>query len=120
MIGIAACQPMRIVYSDGYVPGDMIEQDRAELADEINAAETEFRRALGARVNRGRVMKRVDRRSVVGALVTAGATVGVTDLANALPPELRLQGKTTKRILKLAMRSGSAVWRRKIAWPARK
>ena len=46
---------------------------------------------MSTRVNRGRVMKRVDRRSVVGALVTAGATVGVADLANALPPELRLR-----------------------------
>jgi hypothetical protein len=36
-------------------------------------------------------MKTVDRRSVVGALVTAGATVGAADLANALPPELRLR-----------------------------
>ncbi len=46
---------------------------------------------MGFRVNRGRVMKKVDRRSVVGALVTAGATVGVTGVADALPPELRLR-----------------------------
>jgi uncharacterized protein len=36
-------------------------------------------------------MKRVDRRSVVGALVTAGASVGTADLASALPPELPLR-----------------------------
>ena len=36
-------------------------------------------------------MKKVDRRRVVGALVTAGAAVGSADLANALPPELSLR-----------------------------
>src|SRR5262245_6004199 len=36
-------------------------------------------------------MKEVDRRSVVGALVTAGATVGAAELAQALPPELPLR-----------------------------
>jgi uncharacterized protein len=36
-------------------------------------------------------MKKVDRRSVVGALVTAGAAVGAADVAKALPPELKLR-----------------------------
>ena len=36
-------------------------------------------------------MNKVDRRSVVGALVTAGATVGTADLASALPPEVPLR-----------------------------
>ena len=36
-------------------------------------------------------MRKIDRRSVVGALVTAGATVGTTDLATALPPEVRMR-----------------------------
>ena len=36
-------------------------------------------------------MKKVDRRSVVGALVTAGATVGAADVAIALPPEMKLR-----------------------------
>ena len=49
VIGIAVCQPIRIIYSDGYVPGDIIEQDRQEIDDELNAAETEFRAAMATR-----------------------------------------------------------------------
>jgi len=52
VIGAAVCQPMRIVYSDGYVPGDFIQRDREEREKEIAAAEAEFRAALGARVKR--------------------------------------------------------------------
>jgi uncharacterized protein len=36
-------------------------------------------------------MKKVDRRSVVGALVTAGAAAAAADVAKALPPELKLR-----------------------------
>jgi nucleotide-binding universal stress UspA family protein len=52
VIGIAACQPMRIVQGDGYVPGEIIEQDREELETEIRAAEQEFHDALASRVTR--------------------------------------------------------------------
>jgi nucleotide-binding universal stress UspA family protein len=50
VIGIAVCQPIRIIYNDGYVPGSIIEQDRQEIDDEIKAAEAEFHAALDARV----------------------------------------------------------------------
>ncbi len=49
VIGVAVCQPMRIIYNDGYVPGDMIERDLQEIDAEIKAAEAEFRAALGSR-----------------------------------------------------------------------
>jgi nucleotide-binding universal stress UspA family protein len=49
VIGIAVCQPMRIIYSDGYVPGDIIEQDRQEIDDEMKATEAEFRAAMATR-----------------------------------------------------------------------
>jgi nucleotide-binding universal stress UspA family protein len=45
VIGVAACQPMPMYYADGY-SGDMIEQDRLEMAREIKVAEDEFRGAL--------------------------------------------------------------------------
>jgi nucleotide-binding universal stress UspA family protein len=50
VIGIAVCQPMRILYNDGYVPGEIIEQDRKEIDDEMKAAEAEFRTALSRRI----------------------------------------------------------------------
>jgi nucleotide-binding universal stress UspA family protein len=50
VIGIAARQPMQMAYGDAYVAGDLIEQDRDEIAKEIKAAEVEFRIALQPRV----------------------------------------------------------------------
>ena len=46
LIGIAVCQPMRILYNDGYVPSDIIEQDRQQIDDDMKAAEAEFRTAF--------------------------------------------------------------------------
>ena len=48
VIGIALCQPMRILYNDGYVSGDIIQQDRKQIEDDLKAAETEFRTAFVA------------------------------------------------------------------------
>ena len=46
VIGIAACQPMRVIASDAYMGGDMVGEDLAEIAEEITAAEAGFRTAL--------------------------------------------------------------------------
>jgi nucleotide-binding universal stress UspA family protein len=50
VIGVAMCQPMRIIYSEGYVPGDLIQQDLKERDNDIAAVEVEFRDALQGRV----------------------------------------------------------------------
>ncbi len=51
IVGIAACQPMPLVYSDGgYAYGDLITDDRNEIDKEIREAEAEFRTVLQARV----------------------------------------------------------------------
>lgn len=52
VIGIAACQPMQILYDEGFTAGEVVAQDRAEMAKEIAAAETQFRTALTDRANR--------------------------------------------------------------------
>jgi nucleotide-binding universal stress UspA family protein len=49
-IGIAVCQPMRIMYNDGYIPTDIIEQDRQKIGSEMKTAEAEFRAALTGRI----------------------------------------------------------------------
>jgi nucleotide-binding universal stress UspA family protein len=49
VVGIAACQPLRILYGDSYISGDVIEQDRDEIAKEANDAEDEFRAVLRGR-----------------------------------------------------------------------
>jgi nucleotide-binding universal stress UspA family protein len=46
VVGIAACQPMRILYNDGYVPSDIIKHDREAIETEIEAAKTEFQTEL--------------------------------------------------------------------------
>jgi nucleotide-binding universal stress UspA family protein len=50
VIGVAICQPMRIIYNDGYVPTDIFEQDRKEIDEQTKAAETEFHAALDGRI----------------------------------------------------------------------
>lgn len=51
VIGIAACQPIQIVYGDdSYALGDLIEQDQKEIAREMKEAEEKFRSALTPRV----------------------------------------------------------------------
>jgi nucleotide-binding universal stress UspA family protein len=52
LIGIAMCQPMQIIYSEGYVPADLIVQDREQRENEVAAAEAEFRDVLRASVGR--------------------------------------------------------------------
>jgi nucleotide-binding universal stress UspA family protein len=51
VVGIAACQPMQVVCADGYVSGEMIEDDVEEKEKEIAAAEAEFRGAFQKRTN---------------------------------------------------------------------
>ena len=46
VIGIAARQPLQMIYGDGYAVGDLYERDRDELAAAMKAAEDEFRTAL--------------------------------------------------------------------------
>jgi nucleotide-binding universal stress UspA family protein len=52
LIGITACQPMQIAYSEGYYAGDLFEQDRKKIQQEIQEAETVFRDALSTRIKR--------------------------------------------------------------------
>lgn len=52
VIGVAMCQPMQIIYSEGYVPADIIMEDREQRDKELSAAEAEFRDVLQARAGR--------------------------------------------------------------------
>ena len=47
VVGIAAGQPMVYASGDGYVPGDLIQQDIVYMENRIVALETEFRTAFG-------------------------------------------------------------------------
>jgi nucleotide-binding universal stress UspA family protein len=49
LIGIAACQPMQVVYADGYMPVDVMEQSRREMDGEMQQTEAEFRDAFRQR-----------------------------------------------------------------------
>lgn len=46
VIGIAACQPVTMVYGEGHITAELIEQDREEIERELRAAEAEFRCAF--------------------------------------------------------------------------
>lgn len=49
VIGIAACQPIQVLYNEGLGADDVIAQDRAEIAREMKNAEEQFREALSGR-----------------------------------------------------------------------
>jgi nucleotide-binding universal stress UspA family protein len=52
VMGIGACQPRQLIYNDGYVSGDFIEQERSEIEHALKRAEEEFRNAFRGRGNR--------------------------------------------------------------------
>jgi len=43
LIGVAVCQPMRLLYNDGYMPAELIDDDRQNMERQIAATEVEFR-----------------------------------------------------------------------------
>jgi len=47
VIGSTACNPIQMLYGDGYVYADIFEQDRKEIERETGVAEAEFRDAFG-------------------------------------------------------------------------
>ena len=49
VIGIAACQPIQILYNEGFSADDVVTQDRAEIARELKQVEDDFRAALKGR-----------------------------------------------------------------------
>jgi nucleotide-binding universal stress UspA family protein len=51
VVGIAGCQPMQLAYADGYVSGEMVEDDLKAKEKGIAAAEAEFRSAFQKRTN---------------------------------------------------------------------
>jgi nucleotide-binding universal stress UspA family protein len=50
VVGIAACQPMQMTFTDGYIPPEIIEEDREQIESQIAKVEAEFRAALKKRV----------------------------------------------------------------------
>lgn len=46
LVGVAACQPMEMVYADGYTGGAALADCQDELISELRDAEAEFREAL--------------------------------------------------------------------------
>ncbi len=50
--GFTACQPIQITYGDGYMSGDVIEQDRALIERQGKEAEDRFRTVMHNRVPR--------------------------------------------------------------------
>ena len=52
VIGVATRQPTPFIYSDTYVPAEIIEQDREEIRKSVGMAEEEFRGALADRADK--------------------------------------------------------------------
>ena len=52
VIGVTAYQPIPIMYGDGYMSGDVIEQDRADIETQAKEAENRFRTVMHNRVSK--------------------------------------------------------------------
>ena len=65
VIGVTAYQPMQISYGDGYMSGDVIEQDRADIETQRSEAENRFRTVLHNRA------PKLQYRSTIGTMQLA-------------------------------------------------
>lgn len=48
VVGIAACQPIQLMYNETYISGEIIEQDREQIEKQLEEAERQMRTALDA------------------------------------------------------------------------
>lgn len=46
VVGVTACMPMQILYDTNFMSGEVIEEDRDRIIEDVTRAEAEFRRAL--------------------------------------------------------------------------
>jgi len=53
VMGVAACEPLKIVYASGNLPGGIVEMDDAEIKLHVEEAERQFLGILGQRGTRG-------------------------------------------------------------------
>ena len=92
VIGIAACQPVQVLYDEGYGTGEAIAEDRAEIGREIAAAEAQFRSALEGRASslewRSEISYRpladyIAEQARAADLVITGKDIGVSLLDNS-------------------------------------
>ncbi len=52
LIGVSASQPIKVVYTDGSLPGDIVELDRTEIKQQMEQAREQFYALLKDRVHR--------------------------------------------------------------------
>eukprot|EP01037_Dinobryon_pediforme_P004311 gene4311-4360_t len=53
VLGATACTPIQMLYADGYIDGEIFEQDRQEIDKEMAAARTDFKASFGDRIPEG-------------------------------------------------------------------
>jgi nucleotide-binding universal stress UspA family protein len=95
VIGIAACQPLQVTYGDGFMSGDVFEQDRVEMKREIDEAEANFRAAFQGVASRLEWRSKVTPSSLV-AYVAEQATTA--DLLLIGPEEKGLTRDFSRRV----------------------
>src|SRR5215213_8743640 len=62
VVGIAACHPMPVIYTDGfYIPQELIEQDRAQINSDLKAAAADTPSDLIRRINPGDLLMQMGR-----------------------------------------------------------
>ncbi len=108
VVGMAAVQPVQLTYGDGFLAGEVVEQDRADIAGEIEAAEAEFRVALSGRA------RHLDWRAQVTFLPLAEALAREARRADLIvtglgPPGVLFNTARRANVGDLAMQAGRPV-----------
>jgi hypothetical protein len=85
VIGIAACEPMQMVYGDGYVSGDIVEQNRADIGVQMTLVESEFQNAMSSRFEKSEWRSIVKNGSLTDYLVAQArsADLFITSVASS-------------------------------------
>jgi nucleotide-binding universal stress UspA family protein len=105
-IGVAASAPLNVAYVDGYVSGDVIEQDRLQIEGEIKRREASFRAAFGARARDWRASTSYRPTADYVAMQARAADI---ILANAVRDALPFDGERRIDLGDLVMRAGRPV-----------
>lgn len=105
VIGIAACQPLPILYDEGLMATEAITIDRSEISDQLAETEEEFRKALSGRARALEWRSLITYESLAGYIADQARAADLIITGRDLGPSLLDESRRVK-VGELAMRAG--------------
>lgn len=106
--GIAACQPIQVLFSEGFSAPEVITQDRDEIARELSVAEAQFRSALSGRVPELEWRSSITYDSLADYIAEEARSADLLITAKDIGPDF-LDENRRMRLGDLAMRAGRPI-----------